>query len=390
MQCGVLGEQWGPHFDRVFAGLNSANRLKIALKMPRLSKVEGEVLAKNIVHFFENSADRVTSKTVHHFVAEGYRERTIRSILSRYLKEGRVTQKQRGGRPATVCTQKVVRKAQNFLDENPNISIRCLADKLKIAKSTVSDLKRLKLGYRTKTAVTAPKYQGTQAARAKTGCRKIYRNLLLKNKGSVIVMDNETYVPLDPEQIPGAKFYHEHPDKPIAEKYKVKSKEKFPKKFLVWQCIDENGHVSKPFISMGTINAQTYKVQCLQKRLLPFLRKHNIKEKALFWPDLATSHYAGAVVDFLRKHKIRYVTKLDNAPNVPQARPIERYWDFCKQEYKRRGKQATGLTDFTRMWRSISRKVAQKSAKTLMKNVRGKLRAVAYKSVYAPLRISMT
>jgi len=123
---------------------------------------------------------------------------------------------------------------------------------------------------------------------------------------------------------------------------------------------------------------------------LPFLRKHNIKEKALFWPDLATSHYAGAVVDFLRKHKIRYVTKLDNAPNVPQARPIERYWDFCKQEYKRRGKQATGLTDFTRMWRSISRKVAQKSAKTLMKNVRGKLRAVAYKSVYAPLRISKT
>ncbi len=91
MPCGVLGEHWGPHFYRVFAGLNSANRLKIALKMPRLSKVEGEVIAKNIVHFFENSADHVTSKTVHHFVAERYKERTIRSILSRYLKEGRVT-----------------------------------------------------------------------------------------------------------------------------------------------------------------------------------------------------------------------------------------------------------------------------------------------------------
>lgn len=356
--------------------------------MPRLSKDESEVLAKNIVHFFENSGNRITSVTVRHFTAEGYSERTIRNILTRYQNEGRVTQKKRGGRPATVCTKKVERDAVKILDENPNISVRNAAQKLGIAKSTFSDLKTRKLNYKAKTAKTVPKYVGDQMTRAKKGCRKIYRKLLLKQKGSVIVMDDETYVPVDLNQIPGKKFYHENPNKPVADKFKIKPKEKFPKKFLVWQVIDEYGHVSKPFISVGTINADTYKVQCLQKRLLPFLRKHNLMGKALFWPDLATSHYAGIVTEFLKQHNIRYVQKVDNAPNVPQARPIEIYWDLCKQEYKRRGKQAGGLTEFTQMWRSISRKVAQKSVAKLMKRVRGKLRAIAYNGVYAPLTLS--
>ena len=40
-------------------------------------------------------------------------------------------------------------------------------------------------------------------------------------------------------------------------------------------------------------------------------------KKYIFWPDLATSHYAKSVVNFLNENDINYVLKEDNPANVP-------------------------------------------------------------------------
>ena len=44
-----------------------------------------------------------------------------------------------------------------------------------------------------------------QKAKAKSGCRKIYSHL---RKKKVLVIDNETYVPRDPTNVPGNEYYH--------------------------------------------------------------------------------------------------------------------------------------------------------------------------------------
>ena len=79
-------------------------------------------------------------------------------------------------------------------------------------------------------------------------------------------------------------------------------KSKFPK-FLVWQCLDENGNVSEPFIRTGTINSKIYLKECLEKRMLPFIKIHHNLDQVLFWPDMASSHYEKKVVEWLKDKK---------------------------------------------------------------------------------------
>lgn len=106
------------------------------------------------------------------------------------------------------------------------------------------------------------------------------------------------------------------------------------------------------------LNAKIYLKECLIKRLLPFIEKHHSFKDILFWPDLATSHYTKDVQNWLKSQNIDFVSKTENAPNVPKARPIEKFWANCKQEYKKRSKPAENLTQFKSIWRRLSKKVA--------------------------------
>jgi hypothetical protein len=119
----------------------------------------------------------------------------------------------------------VEEKTDELFDEHPNISVRDAAAQIGIPKSTMSDLKLHKLGYKARKSIDAPKYKPGQAIRAKKVCRKIYRKLLLKKKGSILVIDDESYAPADPEQIPGDQYYHEKPGKPFPVEHKIKRKE---------------------------------------------------------------------------------------------------------------------------------------------------------------------
>jgi hypothetical protein len=115
-----------------------------------------------------------------------------------------------------------------------------------------------------------------------------------------------------------------------------KCKEKFPKKYLVWQAMDDKGNVSEPYIKIGCMNAEEYRKECLEKRLLPFIQKHHTIDNALFWPDLATIHYSARAQEWLKDNRIECIAKERNPPNVPQARPIERFWSICKRRYGQR------------------------------------------------------
>jgi transposase len=354
--------------------------------MKRLSTAEVNQLAKAVVHYFENAGNQDTSLTCRHFTEQGANSKTVRRIIQRYLQEGRITHKPRGGKFATVSSRKVVQKVQKIFENNPRLSVRNAAQQVGIAKSTLSDIKVQSLGIVARKRKTAPKYSGDQAKRAKSGCRKIYRMQLLSGGQKVLLIDDETYCPADPDQIPGVEYYHGRVGEEVANEIKYKGKAKFAKKFLVWQCLDENGNVSDPYISTGTMNAETYLTECLQKRLLPFIDQHHEREDVLLWMDMATCHYARDVTRWLEENNIEYVKRDDNAPNVPQARPIEKFWSLCKAEYKRRKTGAKNLNSFKRIWRKISKKVAQKSGTELMQRVRGKIRGIAYNGVYAPLR----
>lgn len=79
-----------------------------------------------------------------------------------------------------------------------DISVRKAIKRLGIPKSTVDEIKLNVCGLKAFTKKSAPKYTVKQKKRAQKNCRKIYRNRLLSGSKKVLIMDDEGYFLLDP------------------------------------------------------------------------------------------------------------------------------------------------------------------------------------------------
>lgn len=159
--------------------------------------------ALRVCHYYQNSADHDKLKTVKHFVDEGERRTTIYRILTRFEATGTSQFKSKSGRPIKIMTPQTIKKVSKIFREEPSTSVRNCAKALDLSPSTVKHIKVNKLEIRARTKQKAPKYQGDQAQRAKTSCRRFYENLNGIHKDKVIIMDDETYVPFDPSDVPG-------------------------------------------------------------------------------------------------------------------------------------------------------------------------------------------
>lgn len=203
----------------------------------------------------------------------------------------------------------------------------------------------------------------------------MYKRSLKTNHTLIFVLDDETYVPLDPSQVTGNEFYNQVDTLDTPADHKLKRKEKFTKKYLVWQAISSNGHASEPFISTGTITGQVYREECI-KRLKKFLGTLGDKSNILFWPDMASSHYEKSVIAELERHGIQYATKNENTPNCPQIRPIERYWALCKAKYGELTTVCKSKKSFMYRWKKISSEVLCNSLENIFTNFLSKLAKV--------------
>jgi hypothetical protein len=346
-----------------------------------MTRQENEALAKRVSHFYERiggSENQLALKlTTKHFKEEGITRQRINGIIKRYKERGTADYLKIPGRPS----KRSVESVKKQIDKEPGISVRNGALKTKMPYSTYQFIKRKKLGVRAYVKQTVPKYAGNQVARAQKACRALYR------KTKVFVMDDETYVPIDPTQVPCKEYFHAVDKKSVPDNIHFKSKQKFAKRYLVWQALDQMGNVSEPYVSNGSINGQVYLEECLKKRLLPFIEKHHKKSDVIFWPDMATAHYHNDVTKWLKAQNVEFVKRDSNAPNCPQVRPIERFWAECKKIYKSRRKQPKTLTGFKRIWKNISETIAERSGKNLMRGLKTKLKAVGHGGVLAPYKL---
>ena len=78
-------------------------------------------------------------------------------------------------------------------------------------------------------------------------------------------------------------------------------------------------------------NKAIYSKQCIEKELVKFIEDYHADGNYLFWPDLASAHYAKWTLDTFTRLHINYVSKDCNPPVVPELRPIEDFWGMLKQ-----------------------------------------------------------
>lgn len=296
---------------------------------------------------------------------------SVKRIIEKFGNECTLRDLPRSGRRPGPSNPELDQKVVNYILKNRSASIRDLAKKF---KTTIGMIQRIKRRHDLKTykKQKVPKQSPEQQHRAKTRARKLYEQIL-EHPNQCILMDDETYVKEDSRMLPGPQFYTKTVGEslPIAETTVAMGK--FSEKVLVWQAICTCGLRSSAFFTKGTINSQIYMNECLKKRLLPLYKKHDVPP--LFWPDLASAHYAKSTLQWLSENNISFVEKDINPPNCPQLRPIERYWAIVKGIFKKEGSLSLSMSDFKKNWSVASRKCTKATVQNLMRGVKSKVRA---------------
>lgn len=268
---------------------------------------------------------------------------------------------------------KLEKKVVAMIERHRNASTHDLARKCQTSASMIQRVKR-RNGFKTYTkqnrALKTSKQFNEGIDRAKNLTR-----LLSNNKNSCLILDDETYVKMDFSQLPRKEFYIKKQGETLPEAMTNFGSVKFPPKRMVWQCICECGDRNQSFFINGTMNSETYIRECLQKRLLPFIRKHNVS--CIFWPDLAPIHYSRASLDWFESNNIQIVPKTANPAAVPEDRPIERYWALCKRELKKEPKAAKDDKEFQYRWKRASGRVTKGTIQLMMSTVRQKIKSRA-------------
>ena len=151
-----------------------------------------------------------------------------------------------------------------------------------------------------------------------------------------VVIDDEKYFTLSTSDQLGNSGYYTDNKSSTPEDVRFKKKSKYEPKVLVWVAFSEDG-IAEPFIQESSIaiDAERYINKCLKPKLFKFIRSWYNHDEYVFWPDLASAHYANTTIETLKANKIVFVSRGDNPPNVPQARPIEKFWaHVCSKVYQ--------------------------------------------------------
>ena len=171
----------------------------------------------------------------------------------------------------------------------------------------------------------ALEYSKNQLEQVSKKCRKMRRQITTPNM--FIIVDDEKYFTFSNDDMPqNVGFYAFHKEH-APDSVKYKTKEKYPKKVLVWLALSAQGS-STAFIGTTkgpAITVGIYVNKCLSK-LHSFIEEYYADDEYIFWPDLASSHYANEMTEWLIQHKIKFIPKQVNPPNIPKARPIEDFW----------------------------------------------------------------
>ena len=263
-------------------------------------------------------------------------------------------------------------RLKRLVNHQTGISLRRIAQKSNAHRRTIQrELIDMEIQYRKKKR--APRYTEKQMEEVPTRARRLYRTLL--NNDFELIMDDEKYFTLTNESVSTNRGFYTSDPSTTPSDVKFKRTQKYPAKVLVWIAISEKG-ISKPFFAKQTqaINERTYLKKCVESRLMPFLNSYHNIEKVLFWPDLASSHYAASVTGFFEEIKnINLVPKEKNPQNCPQVRPIETIWQILEEKVYGGGWEAKAIDQLKRRIQQQLKRIDMKSVQAMFWSIRKQL-----------------
>lgn len=296
--------------------------------------------------------------------------RAVQRILKRFKGTLSIEKKPGSGRKVGSGNKELRRKVKRSLGQNPVLSDRDKAKRFQTSKTTIRKI-RAELRFKAFRVVKCPNRNDKQNVEAKKRARKLYDNVLTKTS-RCILMDDETYVKLDFQQIAGYNYYYSTFRGGVANRFKFKIFSKYGKKMMIWQAICSCGRRSTSYVVPRTMNTNVYITECLEKRILPMAKLRN--HPVVFWPDLASMHYARDTLAWLDQKGIQYVAKDMNPPNCPELRPIERYWAIIKSKLLATKGSVKNDKELQKSWDKCVATVGKATVQKLMGGIKRRVR----------------
>ena len=327
-------------------------------------------LRKRVYCYLEKNPNQTKKLIVDHFVNEGHSKSTIYDIIIR--KESGFSDIRRvgSGRPAKIFDKKGLVKLKRLVDHRDGIYQKKLATKFKCSQQYISKTLKesLKINLRKKSNI--PSRTPIQQAEAKRKCSILYR----KYGNFEWILDDESYFTLTHATINNNDIYYSSDQNLTPASIKYRPRKKFEEKCLVWLAMSAKG-ISKPFICKSgmAIDQHVYLEQCIQARLVPFIHEHHSKSNYVFWPDLASSHYAETVLDFMIENRVNHVDKVDNPANLPECRPIEDFWSILKGKVYANNWMAKDIPSLRDRIRKKLKEIEPATIQSLMEGVRSRI-----------------
>lgn len=310
--------------------------------------------------------------------------RTVYDILTRYDECGTIIPFRKTGRPITLATKTGVRKLSQLVDHKDKMPDSLAAKKMGWSRSYVQKVRSQQLNIKKYKKRWAPFYKRGQDTEVQTKCRRLLRKTFLPGSTGLIVMDDEHYIYLDENKTTSTMFYNSSDRNATPATMQVKPVRKFCPKLMVWQALSMRGRSQLYVVPSGmNVNKELYLKECIKKRLIPFINKAYPNGDAIFWPDKASAHYADVVMDHLQSVGVKVVKKDDNPTNLPQARPVERYWAEIDRRLSVLKKRAENLKELSDQVKKVAKNIPESYVQDLMSSVRTKLRRISDSGVYS-------
>lgn len=295
-----------------------------------------------VVNFYNKNIHLGKHFIIKHFLDEGVPRRTVFRLVS-CAERGESGERKKGsGRPAKICSNATISWLTKKFNKSCGISQKSAAATLKCSRQYVSMMLKKRTSIKLHKKTRKPKRTLLQLKNMRPKCRNLHK----KYKFKTFVIDDESYFTLSNSTLTGNNIYYSDDVTTTPDEIKHNLKSKFEDKVLVWIAISSHG-ASKPFFvpSKQAIDQNVYLEECIKRRLMPFIKKHT---NYVFWPDLASSHYAKSVIEYLRAQNINFVEKSENPANVPEARPIEDFWGDLKREVYKKNWSAKNVKELKR------------------------------------------
>ena len=311
-------------------------------------------LKTRVYEFIEMNQSMEKLQIWEHYKLENAAKATIYRHISSWQQNKPVGRKIGTGRPTKIATKANIRKISKMFNNRSGCSQKKASRKIGCTQQYISNMLKTRTGIVKRKKQKIPNRSLQQKQIAPSKCRKMTQ----RYKNFYFILDDESYFTLSNSSLAGNDIFYTDNLEDVAEDVRYKKQSKFERKVLVLIAISPKGITSAYFLPAGlAINQDVYLQECLKKRLLKFIREHHDNDNYVFWPDLASSHYAQKVTTWLKEQNINFVPREINPANLPEVRPIEDFWAYLKRLVYADNFQAKTVAELTVRIKSCLRKI---------------------------------